>query len=282
VKILLFGASGLFGTAFEAVCAAPGIEFAGVTHGDVEVTDHGAVTALIDAHQPTVVVNAVAIVGIDPCEERPDLAYAVNAAAPLAMGLHCAAKDICFVQTSTHAVFDGSKSTAYTEADQPNPISVYSVSKFAGECFVRDVCPKHYITRFPTMYGRRRNASPGFVDKMVDRFRQGVEIRVADDKFDSPSYAHDVATGLADLLQTKRPYGTYHLANAGNVNYYEFISALKELLGANNPVHRAKDRDFPGRGHKPLRTAVTSSRLPPMRDWRAALAEYVTQQLEPA
>ena len=237
---------------------------------------------MIDAHAPTVVINAVAIVGVDPCEDRPDLAYAVNAAAPLAMALHCAAQDLCFVQTSTHAVFDGAKATAYTEHDQPNPISVYSVSKFAGECFARDVCPKHYVTRFPTMYGRRRNTAPGFVDKMVERFTQGADIRVADDKFDSPSYAHDVAVGVMDLLRDQRPFGTYHVANDGNVNYYEFVSALKEMLGADNPVQRAKDSDFPGRGHKPLRTAMASAILPPLRDWRAALNDYVSQQLEPA
>lgn len=275
MKILLFGTTGLFGTELESICASGGVDFVGLSHADVDVTDHSAVIAHIDRHEPTAVVNAVAIVGIDPCEEQSGLAYAVNAAAPLAMALHCAKRNIAMVQTSTHAVFDGTKTAPYTEEDLPNPISVYSLSKFAGECFVRDVCPKHYVVRFPTMYGTRRNSAPGFVDKMLARLQAGKELRVADDKFDSPSYAHDTAQQTLGLLTDGRDFGTYHVANKGNVSFYEFISMLKEVLGAKNPVHRAKDSDFPGLAHKPLRTAIASSRLPSLRHWQDALEAYV-------
>ena len=279
MKVLLFGATGLFGTEFEAACAASGVDFVGLSHADIDVTDRDAVTAAIDRHVPTAVVNAVALVGIDPCEEQPNLAYAVNAAAPLTMGLHCAAKDITLVHTSTHAVFDGTKTTPYTEDDRPNPISIYSLSKFAGECCVRNACPKHYVVRFPTMYGKRRNAAPGFVDKMLARFKAGSELCVADDKFDSPSYAYDTARSTLALLQDGREFGTYHLANAGNISFFEFIDALKDLLGAENKVHPAKDSDFGGSAHKPLRTAIASSRLPSLRGWHEALEAYVSQGL---
>ena len=279
MKILLFGATGLFGTEFEDICAEQNVDFVGLSHSDVDVTDHQAVEDLIRKHAPDVVINAVAIVGIDPCEDNPGPAYAINAAAPAAMARYCGENNITFVQTSTHAVFDGEKTTPYTEDDTPNPISVYSLSKFAGECFARELCDKHYVVRLTTMFGRRRNAAPGFVDKMVERFQNGVDIRVAEDKYDSPSYARDSATALLNLLTSGQPWGTYHIANKGNVNYYEFILELKSLLSAENDVQAAKDSDFPGKGHKPLRTAIASNKLQPVSGWQDALKRYVDREL---
>jgi dTDP-4-dehydrorhamnose reductase len=229
--------------------------------------------------KPDAVINLVAIPSINPCEENPDLAFSVHVTAPLTMIKTCSAMDITYVQASSHAVFDGTKIEPYTERDQPNPGSVYAVSKYASECLTANLCPKHYIVRLATMYGNRRNDSLGFVDKMVKMIRSGQKLRVADDKIDSPSYARDVAELLLSLLTEKHSHGIYHLANSGMTSYYEFVCVLRDLLGANNIIDRAKDRDFPALGLKPLRTALKSIHLDPIRSWQDALEDYVTADL---
>lgn len=279
MKILLFGVTGLVGTEFEEVSKGHSVTLIGLSHQDIDIRNSDAVRSRIFSEKPDVVINLVAIPSINLCEENPDLACSIHITAPLVMVKACAAKGIVFVQASSHAVFDGTRAEPYTEEDQPNPGSIYAVSKYASERLAANICPRHYIVRFPTMYGKRRNSSPGFVDKMMELLRKDRELRVADDKLDSVSYARDVASCLLQLLVQKQPFGIYHITNSGVTSYYDFVCALKDLLGSNSIVHRAKDKDFPAFGLKPLRTALRSVRLEPMRSWKEALEAYVTTDL---
>ncbi|HYD70496.1 NAD(P)-dependent oxidoreductase [Azospirillum sp.] len=280
MKVLLFGATGCFGTEFETACARRNVTLVGLSHQDIDITDHGAVRRAIAGHAPDAVVNAVALIGINLCEEQPDRSFAVNASAVLPMAKTCAGRGIVLVQASTHAVFDGARIEPYTEADAANPGNIYGISKLASELIAAHQCPKHYVVRFPTMFGRRRNNAPGFVDKMIERLRQGLEVRVADDKIDSPTYALDAADAVLGLLLDRRPYGLYHVANAGEVGYFELIAALKAMLGSTSPLVAAKDADFPTLAPKAQRTAMRSVKLPPLRPWREALQDYVDNGLQ--
>ena len=37
------------------------------------------------------------------------------------------------------------------------PNNIYSGSKYLSEVFVESICKKHYIIRFPTLFGDRKN-----------------------------------------------------------------------------------------------------------------------------
>ena len=87
----------------------------------------------------------------------------------------------------------------------------------------------------------------------------------------------DLATVLLDMIVKEKPYGVYHLANDGKVNYYDFVLKVREILEYDNAVHRAKDKDFKALGHKPLRTPIKSVKLDPIRHWQDALEEYLNE-----
>ncbi len=277
MKILVLGSTGVIGTALETVCRRRNIEYVGLSHSDVEITDSDSVKSQIEKHRPDAVINAVVYMGINPCEENPDKAFAVNATAVLNLSKICEERGITLVQPSSHAVFDGRKDGYYTEDDHPVVTSVYSGSKFLSERFAADMCRKHYIVRFPTIFGVRRNNTPGFVDKMMERMLKGLPLKVADDKIDSPTYSLDAAEAVISLMLEGKPYGLYHIANSGRVSYYDFIVRLAALMGAEIEITRAKDADFPALGFKPIKTAMKSNKLPPLRSWEQALEEYVKE-----
>ena len=280
MRILLFGSTGMVGTAVELACKGRNIDYIGLDHNDVEITNLGAVRKTIDRYSPDVIINSVAIIGINICETNPLHAFDVNAIAVYHMAKYSEARGIAFVQPSSHAVFDGTKEGYYTEHDLPKPISIYSTSKYLSEIFAMNLCKKHYILRFPTMFGVRRNKNPGFVDKVIDNIKKGERLKIADDKIDSMTYALDVAERLVSMLEDKVPYGIYHLANSGMASYYDFVKKLIELLGADVELIKAKDGDFPALGYKPLKTAMKSVKLPPMRSWEDALSDYVSNYLK--
>ena len=274
MHVLLLGATGMLGTAFALKLAEKGFPFTPLGHRDLRIESADSVAAAFAAHPADVVVNCTGIVSINPCEDDPEHCTAVNALGALYVSRQAAARGMTMVQFSSHAVFDGQKEGFYTEDDVPRPQSVYAVSKYACEVYAA-LCPSHYVLRVPAMFGPRRNDSLGFVDKMLALMEQGRELRVADDKIDSPTYSLDVAETAIGLLSDKAPYGLYHAANDGCVSYYDFIDAVREMAGLQATLHRAKDADFPSRVPKPLRTAMRSVKLPALRGWREALADYL-------
>jgi dTDP-4-dehydrorhamnose reductase len=279
MKILTLGSTGAVGTALDIVCKKRGIECVGKGHGDFEITDRAQLERVIGEVNPNAVVNCVAMVGVNPCEKEPQRAFDINGIAAANLARICEESGIIFVQPSSHAVFDGTKDDFYTEEDKVNPAGVYAVSKVAAEFFAKNLSTRHYITRFPTLFGPRRNSSKGFVDKMMDRLREGKEIKVADDKIDSPTFTIDAADAVLSMVEEEKPFGFYHIANTGKVSYFDFISRLAEKMGLEATIIHAKDGDFPAMAPKPLKTSLRSIKLDPLRTWQQALEEYVGDYL---
>jgi dTDP-4-dehydrorhamnose reductase len=274
-NIVILGATGQFGTSFAHACELRNIEFAPISHDDLEISNSDAVCKLVDQLRPNAVINATGVVDVGKCEADPERAFAVNALAVRTLANACAAIDCILVQTSTHLVFDGKRNRPYTEDDLPLPNTVYAASKLAGEHFALTLCPKGYAVRFPTLYGARSNSAQGFVEKMIARIRQGQPLKIADDRRDSPTWAFHAANAVLDLIASQTPFGLYHVANSGDVSYYDFISRLHELSSAEVDLERAKDSDFPSQPPKPLRIALKSEKLEPLAPWDQALADYV-------
>ena len=277
MKALILGATGMMGTALARVLDGEGIAHADLGHADMTIESQDSVAAAFEAHAADVVFNCVAVVGINPCETDPVRCTEINALGALYVSREAKRRGMTMVQFSSHAVFDGCKTGPYTEDDQPRPTGVYALTKYDAEVYA-SLCPRHYVVRIPTMFGPRRNVSPGFVDKMLALLRQGRELRVAADKIDSPTFSMDAARCLVAMLREGRAFGLYHVANEGAVSYFDFMTSLRDMAGYGNVIHPALDGDFLALAHKPLRTAMHSNKLPPMRPWRDALAAYLLEE----
>ena len=111
---------------------------------------------------------------MDECEGHPDRSFAVNATAVRELGL--AAKEInaAVVHFSSDYVFDGELGRAYSEDDATTPVSVFGVSKVAGEQLLRTVLPRHFIIRTSGLYGLvgSRVKRGNFVETMLRLGRQ--------------------------------------------------------------------------------------------------------------
>jgi len=275
MKIFLIGASGCFGTELKKVCNKKKIELFSLSSSKLNILDYKALYGQIIIEKPDIIVNSAALVGINQCENNHKDAFAVNSVGPLNLAKICNKLKITLVQASTHAVFDGKKENPYDENDIPKPNNVYSGSKYLGELFVSSICEKYYIIRFPTLFGNRSNNLRGFVDKVIEKLSVNEDLKIATDKIDSPTYAKDAAEILLEIILKKKDYGIYHLCNKGNLSYYEFVNKIKAITGSKSKIIQVKDSDFPSDGFKPLKTAITSSKIKKTRSWEEALSEYI-------
>jgi dTDP-4-dehydrorhamnose reductase len=231
-------------------------------------------------------VNCAAYNFVDRAESEPEAAFAVNAWGLRELARICRDLDCTLVTFSTDYVFglDQARRTPYREDEAPGPVSLYGLSKLAGEYLVRAVCPKHLVIRTCGLYGVWGSGGKGgnFVETMLRLGAQGKPVRVVNDQICTPSYTADVAAATVALIGRGR-YGLYHLTNAGCCSWYELASGIFETAGTKAEVIPITSQEYAAAARRPgysvlESVAYTALQLAPMRPWRKAVAAYLAER----
>lgn len=243
---------------------------------ELDIADAGAVFRTVAEESPDIVVNCAAYTKVDECETETDTAYSVNGYGAGNIAAACAEAGSRLVHISTDYVFDGYKKEPYIEDDLTNPSSVYGRSKLLGEDCVRRFCGRHYIVRTQWLFGENGG---NFVKTMLRLALVGGAIRVVNDQFGSPTYTHDLAGAIHELVQ--RPaYGTYHLTNAGVCSWFDLAREIFRLSGIDRDVTPCTTEEFPRPAKRPPYSALDNlhHRLAggsPLRCYGEALSDYL-------
>ncbi len=282
MKILILGADGQLGT--DLVKTNPGRDVVGAVLADADVTDAGAVRTLVEKHRPAWVVNTTAFTRTEDCEEKPELAFAVNAfgarnAATAARGVGARLLTI-----GTDFVFDGEKGAPYVESDPVRPLNVYGISKYAGERLAQVEAPDAVVARGASLFGAAGALGKGgnFVESILKKAKAGEDVSVVNDIVVSPTYTRDMAARLWELIDRNAPGGVYHIVNPGACSWWEFAAEALRLVGlpAPKPVPSSA---YPSKIKRPKYAALGSERLKPLgfaplRSWRDALKAYLVEK----
>ncbi|HEX7170686.1 MAG TPA: dTDP-4-dehydrorhamnose reductase [Rubrobacter sp.] len=273
MRILLTGAGGQLGLELAGILPDRGHEVVALDRLALDVADPEAVEGAIDEHTPEIVVNAAAYTNVDGCEEAMDLAYSVNALGPRNLAQACERRGCGLLHVSTNYVFDGRDERPYEPFDPPNPISAYGRTKLAGEEHVMRLTNRWYVVRSAGVYGRGHN----FVRTMLRVAKERGSLKVKDDEFISPTYARDLAEGIAGIVEDGR-YGLYHLTNAGSCSWYEFTREIFRLAGVETEVVPIPGSEYPLPAARPANGVLSSLGSPKLRHWGEALADYLLRE----
>ena len=272
-KLLLLGGPGKVGTAIRSVFSGDHL-VVGKGRGDFDAADLAQVSRLVREDRYDLIVNAVAFVGIDQCEQEPGKAFAVNALFPGRLAELSAELGIPLVHFSTDAVFSGRTAGAYLEEECPQPINIYGLTKHAGDCLVQAATASHYLIRISLLFGESSKDSQ-FVEKMLARLRRGERrLEISSDIVCSPSYSRDIAARVRELIADTAPFGLYHVANDGQASLYDLMKEIVAQLKLEVDVRPASHRDFASVGKKNTWSVLRSQKISPLRPWQEAAREY--------
>ncbi len=278
MKILILGADGLLGQELKKTFSDLG-EVAAWDKGEVDLTRADETSGKITAFMPDVMVNAAAYNNVDRAEgEDAELARALNSTVVGELADICQILAITMIHYSTDYVFDGSKREGYAESEPPAPQSVYGESKYLGERLLKMSGAEYYLIRTSRLFGRSGTsplAKKSFVDSILEQGRAKGEVDLVNEEFSSPTYAADLARATRRLIEEKRPYGIYHRTNNGACTWYEFGKKIFELAGLNVKVNAISGAIFERAAKRPAFSMLRTTKLPPLRNWEEALAEYL-------
>ena len=229
MKLLVTGSSGLLGInlALEAVSTH---EVTGVDRAKLagtpfnllkaDLLDAGAANSILDTAKPEWLINCAAIADLDVCEDMPELARKLNAEIPGELAKACAERNIKFIHISTDAVFDGAKDGFYTEEDTPNPISVYSRTKFDGERAVLQNNPNAIVARV-NFYGWSLSGRRSLAEFFHHNLTNNKSMSGFTDIIFCPMFVGHTSRLLLAMLE-KGLTGLYHVVGSQAMSKYQF------------------------------------------------------------
>ena len=237
--ILIAGANGQLGRAVREEAQRRGIMYEGVDRQDLELCDPVAVRAFFKANAGCFdcVINCAACTQVDAAESHPADAYAANAFAPWLL----AQSGIPLLHVSTDYVFDGKGTKPYTVDAPTGPVSVYGLSKRAGETALLESGAKGAIVRTAWVY-TARSGTKNFFRTMRRLGAERESFGVVNDQKGAPTLAEDLASALLDLYQKgahRQAMHLLHFTNAGECTWFEFAREILKgagLMAQVNPI----------------------------------------------
>lgn len=281
--LLITGAAGTLGRAFERVCEQRHLRAVAATRTRLDIGDEDAIARVLDEVRPWAVVNCSGYVRIDDAEHEPARCLRENSAGAAALARACARRGIALLSFSTDQVFDGRSARPYVESDPVAPLNVYGRSKARAEQALLAAGGSPLVVRTSAFFGPWD--AHNFLTVGLRALSEGQEFHAADDIVVTPTYVPDLVRACLDLL-IDGATGIWHLAHAEPVTWAEFLRRAAEQVR----VPPASLRALPNealrlRAARPAYAALGSERacglMPSLEDalerfcaaWRAERAE---------
>lgn len=275
-RIIVTGANGQLGKEIRALSLEyPSLDFIFLSRLDLAINDVEEVQHFFQSTQPSVCINCAAYTAVDKAEAEKEIAFLINGESVGTLAAACSQFHCKLIHISTDYVFDGSSLRPLKEDDPVNPISVYGASKLKGEELALEKNEDTIIIRTSWVYSEFGN---NFVKTMIRLMSEKESINVVSDQIGSPTYAADLADLILQIIESKefRP-GIYNYSNAGEISWYDFAIAIKELIGSQCKVNSIPTSQYPTPAKRPRyslldKTKIISIYPVLIKDWKESLA----------
>src|SRR5262249_9746721 len=188
-------------------------------------------------HRPLeLVLHAAAWTNVDGAEDDPQGCAAVNVGGTK----HAAELGVPVVTWSTDYVFDGRKREPDVESDATNRRGVGGRRRWRAGAWGGG---QAWSVRSSWLWG---GTSHNFVRTMLRLGAERDEVAVVDDQRGCPTYVGHLAAVVEEIVRL--PYGTYHVAAAGDCTWADFAEAIFEQGGGDCRVRRIPSSEDPTPG----------------------------------
>jgi len=282
--LVLGGGTGLLGQALVRVLEKDNWDVAKTSRPDARAFDAGTMAAFLDDVEPDVVFNTWAYTQVDKAEDEPVDARRINVVLPALLGGLAKTRDLKLVHYGTDFVFDGKKRSPYQENDPPNPLSVYGLTKLAGEVALTDLnLADLLIIRTSWLFGPGKG---NFVRTMLSLAKEREFINVVHDQTGSPTYTPDLASYSLALVKADAK-GVFHITGAGQATWCELAAEAVKCAGLPCEIRPIPSEEYPQKAIRPGYSVLDTGKFTKTtgvspRPWVQAVGEYVSLEIAEA
>jgi dTDP-4-dehydrorhamnose reductase len=289
-RTVVLGASGQLGSELLHTHWGERQLMIGLTRADLDIADRDAVVSILTALRPDLVINSAAYAAVDRAEGEVARAFAINRDGAAHVGEACASLAVPLIHLSTDYVFDGrNERIPYREDDTPAPLSVYGLSKAAGENLVRARHARTVVLRTSWLFG---TSGKNFVRTILDLARDRAELRIVADQIGCPTAATDLAVAIRAIgqlmLEERACCGFFHFTGLEPVSWCGFAEAILNEAAPRLPqmprLVPITTAEYPTPARRPAYSVLDCSKLATrgikQRSWRPALSTAIKQLID--
>ena len=216
----------------------------------LDVIHKEALEIEFEKNNPDFFIQGASYHVVEEINKNPKEACDVNIASLHYLTELCNKYNCTLINFSTNYVFSGLKPPPedfqeldhYNEIDDPSPVNLYGILKYAGEQILSTSCEKYYNIRVSGLFGktgsRAKNGSnfPYTIKKNLELSNSADHlepVKVVADQIVNVGYTVDLAEVIVKMMRQEKQnlYGLYHLANKGECTWYEVAAKVAEVLG---------------------------------------------------
>lgn len=225
MKILILGAGGQLGNLL-AKGAPPHLQVFAASSSEIDIREPDQLSKKITDMVPDVIINAAAYTQVDKAEAESAHAWAVNHQGVRNI-IETSGETTRIIHISTDFVFDGTATTPYLPDAKVNPVSVYGLSKQAGEQELRErAAQRSCIIRTAWLYAAE---GKNFVNTMLGLMATKEQLNVVDDQRGTPTSAHKLAEVIWRFVERPQLHGIFHWTDEGEATWYSFAKEIQRL-----------------------------------------------------
>jgi dTDP-4-dehydrorhamnose reductase len=281
MNILLLGKTGQVGFELHRTLAPLGTIIA-PDRTELDLKNPQAVADYLETHQPDLIANAAAYTAVDAAEEHQAEASQLNAALPEQLARYAKANNIRLIHHSSDYVYPGNGDKAWTENSPPGPLSVYGMSKLAGDQAIQTSGCEHVIFRTSWVYSARGN---NFMKTMLRLAQSKPALNIVADQIGAPTPARLIAQITSMAIHNNIPGGLYHLAPHGETSWHGFAQEIFRLSGQEVKANPISTSAYPTPARRPLNSRINTDKLETalgikMPDWQSQLKLTLGEYLD--
>ncbi|MFC1966407.1 NAD-dependent epimerase/dehydratase family protein [Chloroflexota bacterium] len=186
---------------------------------------------------------------------RPKEDYAVNIGGTLNLLVASRKYGIeKFIQASTSSIYGNPRYLPINEDDEKNFLNLYSVSKFAGECYCKVFYEMYEmsttVVRFSNVYGKNQNPENpycGVIAKFIEWALKGEDLQIHGDGEQTRDFTYVDDAVEATIQAALKPQSTGQVYNVGTskeVTVNELARMIISLCGSHSRIVHIDRRDI--------------------------------------
>jgi dTDP-4-dehydrorhamnose reductase len=280
-KILITGGAGQLGSELRDLYQGrEDVETFFVDREELALDDIDGIIDGLRNYSPDIIIHGGAYTAVDRAETEIEIADKVNHLASGEIAKYCKQYGAKLLAISTDYVFDGNSSTPLDENTAVSPINVYGETKLKGEQAIQANLPDAIIIRTAWVYSAYGH---NFVKTMIRLMGERDEISVISDQIGSPTYALDLAKAIVYIIDGKNwVSGTYHFSNEGEISWYDFAVAIKEIKNLDCSINAIPTSAYPTPARRPKfslldKTKIKSTFGVQVPFWKDSLKEMLAK-----
>lgn len=282
MKVLITGSSGMLGAEiFKRVSEAGWI---GDSFDRRKIDFSRPLDLVAKLNQYDILIHAAANTNVEACEADPVACYRDNTLLTETLLRATIESHARMVFISSTGVYGEHCDVPYHEYDLTHPTTEHHRSKLAAEhAVLRDA--RTLVVRTGWLFGGRRDNPKNFVARRREEaLASTTELSSNSSQKGCPTYAADVASRLLKLIEIGCS-GVFNCVNTGTASRFDYVKAIVEFCNIDVPVKPTSGDGFQRRAKVSNNEMALNMKqdlmgLPPLRNWREALEEYIRNELD--